>query len=144
MRYGLKQGEEKHNTTLESFHHSISFYCQKDIIQKMSESLQSVLIIGGSGFLGLHLIEQFYRHCPNVAITVFDVRPLPEKLSKYFTFDPSKIQFFKGDLTSDKDVSDAINQSKCDVIVHSASPMHGLPQEIYEKLMFKEPKICFQ
>lgn len=135
MRYELKQGEEKkHNTTLESFHHSISFYCQKDIIQKMSESLQSVLIIGGSGFLGLHSIEQFYRHCPNVAITVFDVRPLPEKLSKYFTFDPSKIQFFKGDLTSDKDVSDAINQSKCDVIVHSASPMHGLPQEIYEKV----------
>ena len=78
-----------------------------------------------------------------MAITVFDVRPLPEKLSKYFTFDPSKIQFFKGDLTSDKDVSDAINQSKCDVIVHSASPMHGLPQEIYEKLMFKEPKFAF-
>ena len=61
----------------------------------MSESLQSVLIIGGSGFLGLHLIEQFYRHCPNVAITVFDVRPLPEKLSKYFTFDPSKYNFSK-------------------------------------------------
>ena len=51
---------------------------------------------------------------------------------------------FKGDLTSDKDVSDAINQSKCDVIVHSASPMHGLPQEIYEKVNVQGTKICFQ
>ena len=97
-------------------------------------SLDNVLLVGGSGFLGLHLIEQFSRHCPDTKLTVFDVRPLPEKLSKYFTFDPSKVGFFKGDLTSEKDVADAIKQSKCDVIVHSASPMHGLAQEIYEKV----------
>lgn len=97
-------------------------------------SLDSVLLVGGSGFLGLHLIEQFYRNLPNTKITVFDVRPLPEKLSNYFTFNPNNVDFFKGDLTSEKDVQDAISQSKCDVIVHSASPMHGLAQEIYEKV----------
>lgn len=103
-------------------------------------SLESVLLVGGSGFLGLHLIEQFYRNAPNTKITVFDVRPLPEKLSNYFTFDPQAITFFKGDLTSEKSVEDAITQSKCDVIVHSASPMHGLAQEIYEKVNIQGTK----
>ncbi|CAI5759106.1 unnamed protein product [Candida verbasci] len=96
--------------------------------------MKSVLLIGGSGFLGLHLIQQFLEHHPDLKITVFDVRPLPEKLSKYFTFDSSNIQFFKGDLTSEESVKTAIEESQCDVIVHSASPMHGLPQEIYEKV----------
>ncbi|EGW35593.1 sterol-4-alpha-carboxylate 3-dehydrogenase, decarboxylating [Spathaspora passalidarum NRRL Y-27907] len=96
--------------------------------------LNSVLLVGGSGFLGLHLIEQFHRHCPETKITIFDIRPLPEKLSQYFTFNPSQIHFIKGDLTAESDVSNAITSSECDVIVHAASPMHGLPQEIYEKV----------
>lgn len=99
----------------------------------MSE-LSSVLLVGGAGFLGLHLIEQFYRHTPNTKIHVFDVRPLPEHLSKYFTFPTDQVIFHQGDLTSEVDVANAINKSNCDVIVHSALPMHGLPQAIYEKV----------
>lgn len=96
--------------------------------------LESVLLVGGSGFLGLHLIQQFVSHCPGIKITVFDVRPLPNKLSKFFTFDPETIEFFKGDLTNADDVAEAIRKSQCDVLVHSASPMHGLSQDIYEKV----------
>ncbi|KAL7666686.1 3-beta hydroxysteroid dehydrogenase/isomerase domain-containing protein [[Candida] zeylanoides] len=97
-------------------------------------SLSSVLLVGGSGFLGLHLIEQFHRHCPDVALHVFDVRPLPERLSAYFTFDPRRVTFHHGDITSEDDVSEAIAASGCEVVVHSASPMHGLPQAVYEKV----------
>lgn len=96
--------------------------------------LDSVLLVGGAGFLGLHLVQQFYTHCPNTAIHVFDIRPIPEQLSKYFTFDRSKITFHQGDLTSAEDVSAAVNRSKCDVIVHLASPVHGMAQEIYHKV----------
>ncbi|KAG7665075.1 ERG26 [[Candida] subhashii] len=106
--------------------------------------LNSVLLIGGSGFLGLHLIEQFYRHCPDTKITVFDVRPLPTKLSKYFTFQPTQIKFIQGDLTSPTDVTSAITESQCEVIVHAASPMHGLPQEIYEKVNVEGTKNLIQ
>ncbi|KAH3662535.1 hypothetical protein OGAPHI_005787 [Ogataea philodendri] len=97
-------------------------------------SIDSVILVGGAGFLGLHLIEQFWRldNCPK--ISVFDVRPLPEKISSYFSFDPAQIDVFVGDLTSEKDVKDAIEKFRPDVIVHSASPMHGLAQEIYEKV----------
>ncbi|KAM3124189.1 hypothetical protein CJJ07_000643 [Candidozyma auris] len=96
--------------------------------------LNSVLLVGGAGFLGLHLVQQFYDHCPNTAIHVFDIRPIPENLSKYFTFDKSKIHLHQGDLTSEDDIEKAIEASKCEVIVHSASPMHGLGQEIYNKV----------
>lgn len=97
-------------------------------------AIESVLLIGGSGFLGLHLVEQFSQLDPKPKISVFDVRPLPDKLSNYFTFDPKEIGFYKGDLTSEEDVSLAIKDSGCNVVVHSASPMHGLAQEIYEKV----------
>lgn len=96
--------------------------------------LTSVLLVGGSGFLGLHLVQQFHDKCPGIKIHVFDIRPIPDQLSKYFTFDPSKIVFHKGDLTSEKDVADAIKASKCEVVVHSASPIHGMAQEIYHKV----------
>ncbi|GEQ69865.1 hypothetical protein JCM33374_g3540 [Metschnikowia sp. JCM 33374] len=97
-------------------------------------SLNSVLLVGGAGFLGLHLVQQFYLHCPNTAIHVFDIRPIPEEISKYFTFDRSKVTFHQGDLTSEADIHAAIAKSKCDVIVHSASPIHGMAQEIYHKV----------
>lgn len=96
--------------------------------------MKSVLLIGGSGFLGLHLIEQFHRRSSNTEIHVFDVRPIPENISTYFTFDPSKVVFHEGDITSESDLVKAITGSKCDVIVHSASPMHGAPQAIYDKV----------
>lgn len=94
--------------------------------------LNSVLLIGGAGFLGLHLIQQFHEVKPRPKIHVFDVRPLPEKLSKQFTFNPEEISFHKGDLTSPKDVEAAIRASEATVVVHSASPMHGNAQKVYE------------
>lgn len=100
----------------------------------MSTPLESVLLIGGSGFLGLHLIQQFWQESPRPKIHVFDIRPLPDKISKYFTFDPKEITIHVGDLTSEDDVKLAIKESNPTVIVHSASPIHGLGQEIYEKV----------
>ncbi|ODQ77730.1 hypothetical protein BABINDRAFT_10053 [Babjeviella inositovora NRRL Y-12698] len=97
-------------------------------------SLDSVLLIGGAGFLGLHLIQQFWEVSPRPQIHVFDVRPLPETLATYFTFDRDAIVFHQGDLTSETDVKEAIRTLGVSVIVHSASPMHGLAQEVYEKV----------
>lgn len=96
--------------------------------------LKSVLLVGGSGFLGLHLIEQFSRKCPDVEIHVFDVRPIPEDLSKYFTFDRTKVHMHEGSITSETDLARATHLSKCEVVVHSASPIHGQSQDVYHKV----------
>ena len=102
----------------------------------MEAQLNSVLLIGGSGFLGLHLIEQFHKRSPQTDIHVFDVRPITN-LPKYFTFPVNDISFHQGDLTSADDVRSAIKASNCDVIIHSASPMHGMGSHIYEKVNVK-------
>lgn len=99
----------------------------------MSE-IKSVLLIGGAGFLGLHLIQQFYDVSPRPDIHIFDIRPLPEKISKQFTFDVNDIKFHKGDLASSEDIKKAILASKCNVVVHSASPVHGGAAEVYHKV----------
>ncbi|RKP32296.1 hypothetical protein METBISCDRAFT_12443 [Metschnikowia bicuspidata] len=97
-------------------------------------SLSSVLLVGGAGFLGLHLIQQFHTHCPTTEIHIFDIRPIPNDISAYFTFDRSRVHFHKGDLTNEDDVRAAIATSRCEVVVHSASPMHGLSQDIYQRV----------
>ncbi|SCV02745.1 LAME_0H04808g1_1 [Lachancea meyersii CBS 8951] len=96
--------------------------------------MKSVLLVGGSGFLGLHLVEKFYNLSPRPDIHVFDVRQIPDTLSKSFTFDPNTIKVHIGDLKSTEDVANALRTSQADVVVHSASPMHGCSQEIYEKV----------
>lgn len=103
----------------------------------MAEEVKSVLLIGGAGFLGLHLIQQFYDMASKPEICVFDVRPLPEKLSKQFTFNPDDIKFFKGDLTSEDSVTEAIKLTSANVVVHAASPMHGGEASIYELVNVK-------
>lgn len=103
----------------------------------MSE-IKSVLIIGGAGFLGLHLIQKFYD-IPNKRpdVWVFDVRPLPTKLSKQFTFNRDDIHFFKGDLTSPESVKEALAKSGANVVVHAASPIHGCDRKVYDTVNVK-------
>jgi sterol-4alpha-carboxylate 3-dehydrogenase (decarboxylating) len=100
---------------------------------KMSE-LNTVLLVGGCGFLGLHLISEFWSLSPRPKIHVFDIRPLPEVSPSFYNFDPSQIVVHIGDITSEKDVTEAIAASRPDVIIHSASPIHGQSQKIYHKV----------
>lgn len=94
--------------------------------------LKSVLIIGGCGFLGLHLIEEFWRVTPRPEIHVFDIRPLASAISKtFYTFDPSKIHSIVGDITSPEDVATALKTTVPQVVVHCVSPVHGLGPQIY-------------
>ncbi|ODQ67073.1 YGL001Cp-like protein [Nadsonia fulvescens var. elongata DSM 6958] len=100
---------------------------------KLHRPLTSVLLIGGAGFLGQHLIQSFYDISPRPVIHVMDIRPPPSHSGKFFSFDPIKdIVFHKADLTSESEVLSLLDIIKPQVVVHSASPMHGLKQEIYE------------
>ncbi|KAF6005890.1 erg26, C-3 sterol dehydrogenase [Brettanomyces bruxellensis] len=96
--------------------------------------METVMLVGGSGFLGLHLIQSYWDVEPRPKIHVFDIRPLPEKISKYFTFDPKQIVCHIGDLSSSEDVTKAIKECNPKIIVHSASPIHGMDKSLYEKV----------
>ncbi|ANB15181.1 sterol-4-alpha-carboxylate 3-dehydrogenase (decarboxylating) [Sugiyamaella lignohabitans] len=102
--------------------------------QPLSIPAKKVLLVGGCGFLGLHLIDQFWNLSPRPEIHVFDIRELPKVSPNFYKFNPSQINVHIGDLTSPTDVSEVISRISPEVIVHSASPVHGMGSAIYYKV----------
>ncbi|KAK9450105.1 3-beta hydroxysteroid dehydrogenase/isomerase family-domain-containing protein [Limtongia smithiae] len=96
--------------------------------------LNTVLIIGGSGFLGGHLVDQFSKLSPTPAIHILDIRPPPPLSPKFYSFNPDDIVFHKGDITDPESIREIFREVKPDVVVHSASPVHGLGKGIYFKV----------
>ncbi|KAK9458535.1 3-beta hydroxysteroid dehydrogenase/isomerase family-domain-containing protein [Lipomyces oligophaga] len=96
--------------------------------------MNKVLIIGGSGFLGCHLVDRFYAFNPRPEIHILDIRPPPSLSKEFYSFDESAIIFHKGDITDPVSLRDIYREIKPDVIVHSASPVHGMGRDIYFKV----------
>ncbi|KAG5355387.1 Sterol-4-alpha-carboxylate 3-dehydrogenase, decarboxylating [Yarrowia sp. C11] len=107
--------------------------------------MNTVLIVGGSGFLGQHLIQKFHELSPRPEIHVFDIRPVQPVSQTFFSYDTDKdIVFHQGDLTNRDDVLRAIDAAKPDAIVTCASPVHGLGKAIYEKVNVQGNKVLLE
>ncbi|KAL9126460.1 MAG: hypothetical protein Q9217_004498 [Psora testacea] len=72
----------------------------------------SVFVTGGTGFLGIFIIEALREKHPDWSITVFDLKP-PREPKPHVTY-------WQGDVTSADDVEGAIKAFKPRVIIHSA------------------------
>lgn len=80
--------------------------------------LGTVLITGGCGFLGTHIVQLLLskNHSSiNTQIHVLDLRPPSEPLSD--------VTYHSGDLTSSADVRTLLYKLKPDVVIHTASPV---------------------
>lgn len=85
-----------------------------------------MLVIGGSGFLGGHLVDHILTKEWDAKIRVFDIRP-PEK-----EFEHPRVEFFKGNICELDDLVAACKDVH--TIFHTASPPEGRPKELYEKV----------
>ncbi|KAI9204174.1 uncharacterized protein BJ171DRAFT_119904 [Polychytrium aggregatum] len=83
---------------------------------------ESYLVIGGGGFLGGHIVDQLVERGDQVA--VFDMR-VPREPNP-------KVEYFTGDLCSPADLAPALKSRT--VVIHSASPPHGLPDKVFFKV----------
>ncbi|KAK9244016.1 3-beta hydroxysteroid dehydrogenase/isomerase family-domain-containing protein [Lipomyces tetrasporus] len=101
---------------------------------EMPASISSVLIIGGSGFLGCHLVDHFYKLAPRPEIHILDIRPPPALSPNFYSFNADDISFHKGDISDPDSLRTVFRATKPDVIVHSASPVHGMGKDIYFKV----------
>ncbi|KAI0755133.1 C-3 sterol dehydrogenase [Daedaleopsis nitida] len=80
----------------------------------MSSSKRDVyLVIGGSGFLGRHVVEALLARGDSVS--VFDI------VQRHHD-----VPFYSGDISEEEQVSDALRKSGATCIIHTASPLHGL------------------
>ncbi|KWU43747.1 3-beta hydroxysteroid dehydrogenase/isomerase [Rhodotorula sp. JG-1b] len=93
----------------------------------MTLQRQSLLVIGGEGFLGHRLIELLLERYPKASVASLDIvqRHFPD--SKQWTF-------YSADLTSLDSLSNAFKQHAPTVVFHTASPWTGSGKEVCEKV----------
>ena len=82
--------------------------------QKPTTPLGSVLITGGCGFLGHHIVSQLLESY-SARVSVLDLRTDRNRL-------PS-VSYYDGDITSEAVVRKVLEEVKPDVIIHTASPV---------------------
>ncbi|AHG01394.1 epimerase (plasmid) [Halostagnicola larsenii XH-48] len=79
------------------------------------DSTGSVLVTGGTGFLGLHACQYFRDQGWDV--TAFDLKSFEDE------DDTDGIEYVEGDVRSERSVADAIEQSDATAVVHAAAAL---------------------
>ncbi|CDZ96655.1 C-3 dehydrogenase [Phaffia rhodozyma] len=85
---------------------------------------ESYLVIGGCGFLGRHIVEMLINR-GETQVAVFDI------VQRHFD---TNVSFYVGDISDEDQISGALRKFNTSVVIHTASPIHGLSKEIYEKV----------
>lgn len=97
--------------------------------EKPSRSLGSVLVVGGCGFLGHHIVSQLLESY-DAQVSVIDLRT---ELNRF----PSA-KYYDADITSESAVRSVLTQVKPTVIIHTASPNfvsdEGKNKTLYKKV----------
>ncbi|KAL5501439.1 ERG26 [Sanghuangporus vaninii] len=84
----------------------------------MSTEKENYIVIGGSGFLGRHIVEALLNRGDTVS--VLDI------VQRYHD-----VPVYSADISVQSQVEDAFRKSGATCIIHTASPPHGLDPAIY-------------
>ena len=104
--------------------------------RKSAQSLRSVLVIGGCGFLGHHVVEQIISlKLPQTTVSVMDIFINRNRV-------PS-VSYYQGDLTSPDDARRICEKTTPQVMIHTASPVVASRNVgIYHDVNVLAPKFC--
>ena len=84
-----------------------------------------MLVIGGSGFLGLHLVEHILTKDWDATVRIFDIRPPTGDILNH-----PRVEFCQGNICKLDDLIAAYKDVH--TIFHTASPPEGRSKELYE------------
>jgi sterol-4alpha-carboxylate 3-dehydrogenase (decarboxylating) len=88
-----------------------------------TENLGSVVLVGGSGFLGEFIIDRLLSEGCTTSITIADIRP-PETPTPNITYHPL-------DIYSESSIRAVLSNTRPRVIFHLASPLPGKPRAAF-------------
>ncbi len=86
---------------------------------------KQILITGGAGFIGSHVIRQFVFNYPEYQIINFDKLTYAGNLENLLDLESlPNYTFFKGDITSTKDLATVFSKYNIDNVIHLAAESH--------------------
>jgi sterol-4alpha-carboxylate 3-dehydrogenase (decarboxylating) len=92
-----------------------------------SQELKSILVTGGCGFIGYHLVSRLLETSPSSHISVLD---LPTSLPRY-----PNVKYYDVDVSIKPDVQDALEKIRPTVIFHAACTYSlALPAETHIRI----------
>lgn len=86
-------------------------------MEKSKEDLsgQHILVTGGTGFLGSHIVTAVLEHYPKAKLSVMDItKPLDWKPPR------DDVEFYQADVTRPEELQKAISEARPTVLIHSA------------------------
>lgn len=97
--------------------------------------MDPVLVLGGCGGLGYHIIQQLLDTKKATDVTAFDIRTEINRVPG--------AKYIEGSITSERDVRDALDTVKPKVIMHTVSPQMGSTNthKVYEHVNVGGTKI---
>ena len=87
--------------------------------------VKKILITGGAGFIGSHLVRRFVRKYPNYQIIVFDKLTYAGNLENLSDLETcSNFVFVKGDIVQEQEVEDVFKKYTITDVIHLAAESH--------------------
>ena len=96
----------------------------------------NILITGGAGFIGSHVVRRFVNQYPYYTIVNFDLLTYAGNLENLRDVEQAtNYRFVKGDIREEKDVMNALEQYDIQGIIHLAAESH-VDRSITDPLIF--------
>lgn len=89
------------------------------------EFVKNILVTGGAGFIGSHVVRRFVKKYPNYRIVNFDKLTYAGNLANLVDVqDESNYEFVKGDICSNSDVKAVFEKFQITDVIHLAAESH--------------------
>jgi len=92
----------------------------------VTKSLGSVLVTGGTGFLGSYVCQQLLERGAATKLSAVDLRPAAEP--------KNGVEYHFGDITDESAMRDIFEKARPSVVIHTASPHFNInmPEVMYK------------